>query len=76
MIPKIFHLTSKSKKLSSTAQGNVDVIRAFYPDYKILIHDDDDILQFIKKNYSEYYESTISQMPKFILGLSTLSDTS
>ncbi|MCK1335679.1 hypothetical protein IVB38_06440 [Bradyrhizobium sp. 38] len=72
MIPKIFHLTSKSKKLSSTAQGNVDVIRAFYPDYKILIHDDDDILQFIKKNYSEYYESTISQMPKFIWVVDTV----
>lgn len=72
MIPKTFHLTSKSKKLSSTAQGNVDVIRAFYPDYKILIHDDDDILQFIKKNYSEYYESTISQMPKFIWVVDTV----
>jgi len=72
MIPKIFHLTSKTKKLSSTAQSNVDVIRAFYPDYKILIHDDDDILQFIKKNYPDYYESTISQMPKFIWVVDTV----
>jgi mannosyltransferase OCH1-like enzyme len=58
MIPKIFHLISKSKKLSSIGQSNVAAIRALYPDYEIL--------EFIKENYGEYFDSTISSMTEFI----------
>jgi mannosyltransferase OCH1-like enzyme len=72
MIPKIFHLISKSKKLSSIAQSNVAAIRALYPDYEILIHDDEDILSFIKENYGEYFDRTISSMTEFIWVVDTV----
>jgi hypothetical protein len=72
MIPKIFHLTSKSKNLPLNFQKNVDIIRKFYPEYEIMIYDDNDIVHFIKKNYREYHENTIVNMPKFILVVDTV----
>jgi mannosyltransferase OCH1-like enzyme len=72
MIPKIFHLTSKNKDLPPKFQKNVDIIRGLYPEYEIMIHDDNDIMRFIKKNYRDYHENTIVDMPKFILVVDTV----
>lgn len=72
MIPKIFHLTHKTKTLSSQFQTNVDRIADLYPEYEIRIHDDNDILSFIDDHYPEYRTSVIDKFPQFIMVVDTV----
>jgi hypothetical protein len=73
MIPKIFHLTAKSKdNLPASFQKNIARIKDLYPDYEIRIYDDDDIKALIKKEMPEYYENTILKMPSFIMVVDTV----
>ncbi|MCV0382592.1 MAG: hypothetical protein K5799_03920 [Erythrobacter sp.] len=72
MIPKVFHLTAKSKTLPPHFQKNVDRIRELYPDHDIVIHDDADIMRFLKSADPAYFEQTIVKMPKFIMVIDTV----
>lgn len=72
MIPKVFHLTAKSKKLPPHIQKNVDRIAELYPDHEIVIHDDADIMTFLKSADPVYFDQTIERMPKFIMVIDTV----
>lgn len=72
MIPKIFHLTSKSKTLSPQFQYNVDRISELYPEYEIRIHDDNDISLFLRTYYPDYKVRVIDKLPEFIMVVDTV----
>lgn len=72
MIPKIFHLTSKSKDLPARFRKNIDRIRSLYPDHEIRIHDDEDIRVFLESRYPDYWRHTLSKAPSFIMVVDTV----
>ncbi len=53
IIPKIIHQTYFTRNLSAPLQRNVDQLKSMNPDYTYLFYDDDDIIHFIKDNYSK-----------------------
>lgn len=59
-IPRVIHQTFMTKKLPAELQENVDNLKRLNPGWKHIIHDDDDIKQFIEENYGPgiltYYE--------------------
>lgn len=72
MIPKVFHLTAKSKSLKPGFQRNVDRIKEIYSEFDVIIYDDEDIDNFLKKADLEYYHKTILNMPKYIMVVDTV----
>jgi mannosyltransferase OCH1-like enzyme len=56
-IPKIIIQTWKTKSIPDKYKKDVKSIREYNKDYKFLFFDDDDINDFLKNNYPEYYIS-------------------
>lgn len=52
-IPKIFHRTHKTKEIINIFSDVENKIRKLHPNYQIINYDSDDVINFIKKNYSE-----------------------
>jgi hypothetical protein len=50
-IPRIVHQTFMSKDLPAKLQENVDTIKRLNPGWQHIIHDDNDIKEFIRENY-------------------------
>lgn len=69
---KIIHLTAKDVELSPQFQKNMDLMRAFYPDWDIRFHSDGDIEHFVKEYFPEYYLNTFSKMPQKIMKIDTV----
>jgi len=72
MIPKIFHLTSKNKELPPMFRKNINRIKELYPEYEIRLYDDNDIMEFIRDKFPDYYQNTIRKMPEFIMIVDTV----
>ena len=56
-IPKIIIQTWKSKDIPDKYKEDIDSVKKYNNDFKILFFDDNDIETFLKKNYPQYYES-------------------
>lgn len=52
-IPKIIHQTYPTKNLHIDVQNNINKLKRLNPDYDYRLYDDNDIVNFIKKNYDE-----------------------
>lgn len=50
-IPRILHQTFHSKILPQVIQKNIDKIKVMNPEWEYRFYDDEDIVDFIKKNY-------------------------
>ena len=72
LIPKVFHLTSKTKQVDARVKKNLERIHELYPEYEIVIHDDTELWRFIKDSHPGYLENTISRMPEFIMVVDTV----
>lgn len=72
-IPPVFHVTTKDKQdLRPSFRSNLDRMRRFYPDHEIRIHDDDDILDFLRRHHARYFDDVIQRMPSFIMVVDTV----
>lgn len=65
-IPKIFHLTWKTRQLPTTYQKNFNAWQELHPDYEFKIYDDNDIKDFIFEHYPEF-SSLYMSFPKHIM---------
>ena len=61
-IPKIIIQTWKTKVIPDKYKEDVASVKKYNSDYKYLFFSDDDIEDFLKKNYPKYYE-TYSKLP-------------
>ena len=66
-IPKIIHQTWYKKNLPDGIKRNVEKIKKLNPDYEYRFYDDNDILDFIKKNYDS---ETLNVYKKLVIGAS------
>jgi mannosyltransferase OCH1-like enzyme len=61
-IPKIIHQTYPTKNINSDIQNNINNLKKLNPDYKYILYDDDDIIDFIKNNYSQHILNTYNSI--------------
>lgn len=65
-IPKIIHQTYKNYDLPEIYKFCQEKIKNLHPDFKYCFYTDLDIDQFIKTNFSEYYNK-FNQLPRMIM---------
>jgi len=61
-IPKIIHQTYPTKNINSDIQNNINNLKNLNPDYEYILYDDNDIINFIKNNYSEHILNTYNSI--------------
>ena len=61
-IPKIIHKTYPTKNINSDIQNNINNLKRLNPGYKYILYDDDDIIDFIKNNYSQHILNTYNSI--------------
>ena len=67
MIPKIVYQTWYDKNIPYVAKNNIKKMKKLNPDYKFMLYDDSDILEFITENYDD---RTLSAYKKLTIGAS------
>ena len=65
MIPKIIIQTWKTKKIPEKYVDDYNSVKKYQKDYQFLFFDDNDIHEFLKTNYPEYYD-TYNKLPIII----------
>lgn len=61
-IPKIIHQTYPTKNLHIDVQNNINKLKRLNPDYEYRLYDDNDVVNFIKKNYDEHILKTYNSI--------------
>jgi mannosyltransferase OCH1-like enzyme len=61
-IPKIIHQTYPTKNINSDIQNNINNLKKLNPDYEYILYDDNDIINFIKNNYSQHILDTYNSI--------------
>ena len=61
-IPKIIHQTYPTKNINSDIQNNINNLKKLNPDYEYILYDDNDIIDFIKNNYSQHILNTYNSI--------------
>ena len=67
MIPKTVYQTWYDKNIPYVAKNNIKKMKKLNPDYKFILYDDSDILEFITKNYDD---RILSAYKKLTIGAS------
>lgn len=65
-IPKIIHQTYKNNNLPKTYKLCQDEIKKLHPDFEYRFYTDEDIDNFIKKYFPEYYKR-FNELPRMIM---------
>lgn len=66
-IPKIIIQTWKNTNIPNQYIDLVESVKKYNPTYKYILFTDDNILNFLKENYPNYYETTNNINQRFIL---------
>ena len=66
MIPKIIHQTAKTKDIPSVWKKYQKKVQELHPDWEYRFWTDEDNLQFVKKEFPEYFELFVG-LPKNIM---------
>ena len=61
-IPKIIYQTYPTKNINSDIQNNINNLKKLNPDYEYILYDDNDIINFIKNNYSQHILDTYNSI--------------
>jgi mannosyltransferase OCH1-like enzyme len=69
--PKIIHQTWKTKELNEEQKSWQKTVLEHYPDYQYILWSDEDMDDFVKKNFADYYETWNSLTP-FIKKVDTI----
>lgn len=72
-IPQIIHLTTREKAhLSPQFNENLAIMRRFYPDHEVRIHDDTDIDNFVSCYDRRYFDDVFRRLPSQIMRVDTV----
>jgi len=71
MIPKIIHQTYKNENLPQMYKECQETIKYLHPDFEYRFYTDDDMLNFIKISFPDYYNKFI-ELPRMIMKIDML----
>lgn len=72
LIPKTFHFTYPDDSIPDHLRRNINRVRSIYPGHRIVIHCDDDIVEFSLGYFPFYHAKVFEKMPEFIMKVDTV----